>query len=79
MINLAYINKFLAAAVSVLGVILSQHLAPASYDKWLSGGIAIIGALAVYLVPNGQSAKSIISDAVQKEMANQPTRVSSNA
>lgn len=66
MINLANINKFLVAIVGVAGVILSNGLVPAQYSKWVTGGIAVVSALSVYLVKNGPTAKTLINDTVQK-------------
>lgn len=50
--NLATVAKFIAALIAALTSILTLNLLPDEYSHWVSGAIAVLGAISVYLVPN---------------------------
>jgi putative Ca2+/H+ antiporter (TMEM165/GDT1 family) len=55
--GIAYAAKAVTAATAVLTSVAALNLLPEQYAKWVSGALAVLGVLSVYLVPNRQTVK----------------------
>lgn len=54
--GIAYAAKAITAATAVLTSVAALNLLPEQYARYVSGALAILGVLSVYLVPNRKPA-----------------------